>query len=395
MAKLDGILFVIDTLQTGGAEHVFLNLAIGLQAGKKYHPVVACLKEAGPVAKKFEEAGIPVVADLLRDRYDVKVILRLLDLIRKYNIKIVVAVGSGGNRMFWATIAAKLAGVKMVVWSHTYSQPDHPEFEQVNHLLYPLVDRFVALGERHRRCLAWRDKVPEGRITVIPNGIVLDRFDYPLWRDRARAVLGLADESIFAVGIIANLRPSKRHDIFIESARKVVEENRNVHFFIIGDGPQQSQVRSWASQSGLLGRYLSLLGHRDDVATLMPGLDLVCLCSEWQECLSLTALQAAAAKVPTLTTFIGSMDELIENNRTGFFYQPLSPDAMAKRIVELAKNESLRRNVAEAVYRLAEEKFTVERMTADFAGLFDHLLTTEIRGRGVLGILRSVLPSGR
>jgi glycosyltransferase involved in cell wall biosynthesis len=127
----------------------------------------------------------------------------------------------------------------------------------------------------------------------------------------------------------------------------------------------------------------------------MPGLDLVCLCSEWQECLSLTALQAAAANVPTLTTFIGSMDELIENNRTGFFYQPLSPDAMAKRIVELAKNEPLRREVARAVYTLAEKKFTVERMTADFVNLFDHLFDTDIHRTGVLGILSRILPSDR
>jgi glycosyltransferase involved in cell wall biosynthesis len=347
------------------------------------------------VAAKFVEAGIPVHASLLRDRYDAKVVLRLIGLIRQYGVKVVVAVGSGGNRMFWAALAAKLAGVRMVVWSHTYSQPGHAEFEPVNQVLYPLVDRFIALGRRHRACLAWRDKVPEGRIRVIPNGIVPNRYDYPLWRDRARAILGLADESIFAVGMVANLRLSKRHDIFVEAAKKVVEQNRHVHFFIIGDGPEQSRVRNWATQSGLLGPYMSLLGHREDIQTLMPGLDLVCLCSEWQECLSLTALQAAAAKVPTLSNFIGSMDELICDDQTGFFYSPLSPDRMAERILTLAADESSRRRVAEAVYELVERHFTVQRMTADFTRLFDELLTSNIPFTGRLGILSRILPSSR
>jgi glycosyltransferase involved in cell wall biosynthesis len=386
-------MFVIDTLLPGGAEHVLLNLVQGLREMGNYRPVIASLYQPGPLAEKFEKAGVPVHANLSENRYDVQVVPRLMKLIRKERVRIVVAVGSGGNRMFWAALAGKLAGVKVVVWSHTYSQPGHLEFEQFNRVLYPLVDRFVALGRRHAACMAWRDKVPEGRIVCIPNGIVLGRYDYSRWRDRARAVLGLADESIFALGLIANLRPGKRHDIFIEAAKKVVQRNRNVHFFIIGNGPNQANVRKWATQSGLLGAYLSMLGHREDVPTLLPGLDMVCICSEWQECLSLTALQAAAASVPVLSNFVGSMDELITDNQTGFFYKPLSPDALAERILELAANEPLRRQVAENVYGRVERDFTRDRMVADFTRLFDDLLTTNIRFTGELGILSRMLSS--
>ncbi|NLE30189.1 MAG: glycosyltransferase [Phycisphaerae bacterium] len=388
-----GIMFIIHSLWPGGMENVLLSLVQKLRSLGRYKPMVVCLGEAGPMAEKFRNEGIDVHAQVLNHTFDFNVLPRLLRLIRKNAVRIIVPVGSGGNRMFWGTLAAKAAGIKVAVWSHTYSQPGHPEFEQSNRVLYPLVDRFIALGHRHRECLAWRDGVPAGRIVCIPNGIEPERYDSDRWRDRARAILGLADENVFAVGMIANLRPSKRHDIFIQAAQKVVQQNRKVHFFIIGDGPTRDRVRARASGSALLGPYLSLLGHRDDIEKLLPGLDLVSIVSEWQECLSIVALQAMAAKVPVMSNFIGSMDEIITDNQTGFFYPSLDPDTLAKRILEIIPNTELRKQTALAGSDRVRKKFTVDRMTEQFTQLFDEMLAMDLRQTHQIGFLRRILSS--
>jgi glycosyltransferase involved in cell wall biosynthesis len=389
--KQPGILFLIHSLWSGGMENILLSLVRGLNADRRYRPIVACLDVAGPLAEKFRSEGIPVFFDLLGHKYDFQVIPRLTCLIKDHDIRIVVPVGSGGNRMFWGTLVAKLAGVKVAVWSHTYSQPGHPEFELINRVLYPLVDRFIALGRRHRECLAWRDRVPAGKIVCIPNGVEPEVNGSDRWRDRARAILGLADENIFAIGMIANLRPSKRHDLFIEAAQKIVTQNRKVHFFIIGDGPTRDRVRARASGSGLMGQYLSLLGHRDDIPQILPGLDMVCICSQWQECLSVVALQAMASKVPVLSNFIGSMDEIITDNQTGFFYPSLDSTVLANRILELIPDVDLRRQIAETAYDLVHKNFTTEKMVRGFIDLFDKMLAMNIRQTGEIGILSRLL----
>ena len=387
MERSTGILFVTNTLHPGGTEQVLLNLVQGLVQTGRFRPIVACLKAPGPWAENFQRLGAPVHANLLSDRYDVRVVPRLVRLMKRNNVRIVVSVGSGGDRMFWSALAAKIAGAKTVVWSHTFSQPEHPEFELANRVIYPLVDRFVALGSRHQACLAWRDKIPYGKITIIPNGIEVGPDGYPQWRDRARAVLGLADENIVAVAMIANLRPSKRHDLFIEAARLVVRQFRDIHFFIIGDGPLRTSVRDWAQRSELLGSYLSLLGHREDVPQLLPGLDLVCLCSEYQECQSMVALQAMAAGIPVISNHIGSMDEAITDNRTGFFYHPLSPAALAEKILHVAPNAPLRQQIADASRRQVGQKFTQDRLVRDFTHLFENLLADPTRFNGRLAEL--------
>ncbi len=390
MAESTGIMFVIDELRPGGAEHVLLELAQSLRNDGKYRPIVACLKLAGPLAEQFEWAGIKIYQRLLRDRYDGLVIYRLMRIISEENIKIIVAVGSGGNRMFWATIVGKLAGIKFVVWSHTYSQPNHPEFETVNRVLFPLVDRIVALGTRHKECLAWRDKAPAGKISIIQNGINIKKFDHPQWRDKARAKLGLADENIVAIAMIANLRESKRHDIFIEAARKIVERNRNVHFFIIGDGPNRKRVRQLVERSELQGQFLSLIGHRNDIAELLPGLDIVCICSEYQECLSLVAIQAMVSGVLVVSNVIGSMDELIEDNRTGFFYHPLSSQALADKLLYVMDNPQLKEQIVANAKDRVKQNFTADVMTKKFISLFDSLLASGYKSTEILAEVKRI-----
>ncbi len=390
MTKRNGILFVINNLASGGAEHLLFDLTAGLKAEGKYRPIVACLQLAGPESEKFENQGIKVCQRLLRDKYDLTVIPRLMRVIIQHKIRIVVPVGSGGDRMFWSTLSAKLAGAKVAVWSHTYSQPGHPEFELANRALYPLVDKFIALGSRHKNCLTWRDKVPEGKITVIRNGIDVKKFANRQWRDRARAILGLADEHIIAIAIIANLRQSKRHDIFIEAAKKIVRHVRNVHFFIIGDGPNRINVNKWAKESELQGQFLSMLGHRDDLPHILPGLDIDCLCSEYQECLSLSAIQAMAAGVPVISNFIGSMDEIITNNETGFFYQPLSSDALANKILEIIDKPPLRAEVAESAFRMVRDKFDTTNMVSEFCSLFGKMTETRFVPTGTKAIMRKI-----
>lgn len=370
-----GILFVTNTLTTGGAEHVLIDLARRLARHERYRPVIACLKDRGPLADTLADDRIPIYDGLLTDKYDVKAIARLYHCIRAERVRIVVPVGSGGDRMFWSTPAAKVAGTKVVLWSHIYTQPNHPSFETLNRVLYPFVDQFVALGQRHRQSMAWLDKVPLGRITVINNGIDVDTFDHPEWRDRARAILGLADEHITAIGMIANLRDDKRHDLFIDAAKQVVQHRRDVHFLIIGDGPCRAAILRWAQQGDLLGQYLSLLGRRDDIAQILPGLDVLALCSEYHECLSLAALQAMAAHVPVVSSVIGSMDEAITDDETGFFFQPLTADAFARRLLAVIENPACRRDVAQNAYGRVKARFTAETMTHHFTTLFDKLLT--------------------
>ncbi len=373
------LLLVTNRLVTGGAEQMLVALARALDR-RRVMPVVACLKEPGPLAAELEREGVPVHAHLLRHKADVFVIDRLMRLFRQERIDAVCAVGSGGDRMFWSTLAARRAGRPCIVWSHIHPCPGHPGFERPNRALYRQVDRFVALGRRHREALVRREHLPAGRVEVIRNGIDVEAFDCPNRRSEARRRLGLVDGGSsddggallnggpVAVGIVANLRPDKRHDVFIEAARRLAKPFSQAVFYVIGGGPEERAVRRWADGSRL-GDRLRLLGERDDVDVLMQGLDVVCLCSEWQECLSIVMLEAMAAGRAFVAPAVGSLDEALIDGETGRFVRPGDPVSLERVLAELLADPAQRLSLGQQARAKVRAEFRAEHMARRFEDL--------------------------
>lgn len=274
--------------------------------------------------------------------------------------------------MFWATLAARRAGVPVVVWSHWCPTADEQRFERTNRALYRKVNRFVALGRRHRDALVRWENVPAGRIEVIRNGIDASRFEFRDRRRDARARLGIGEGEI-GIGLIANLRIEKRHDVFIEAARRVAGRHPSARFFIIGDGPHRDYVRASALRSGPMGEVLQFLGARDDIPLLLAGLDVCCLCSEL-ECFSLTMLEAAAAGCAFVGPDSGSMDEFLADGQTGLLTRPADVDSLVVAIERLIDDPNLRIRLASAGHERVRSDFGIERTARAFAELVRRLV---------------------
>jgi len=379
------LLLVTNRLVTGGSEQMLITLARSLDR-RRVVPVVACLKQGGPLVGRLSEAGIAVHADLLRHKADVLVIDRLVRLFRRERIDVVCAVGSGGDRMFWSALAARYAGRACVVWSHVYPSPDHPGFEWANRALYRYVDRFVALGARHRRALIRMENAPAGRVQVIRNGIDVEPFDRPNLRPEARRRLDIGGEAKVAIGMVANLRPDKRHDVFIEAAGRLAKRYPQVVFYLIGGGPEEQTVQRLANRSGLGRDRLRLMGERNDMDVLMQGLDIVCLCSEWQECLSIVMLEAMAAGRAFVGPAIGSLDEALIDGETGRFVRPADPTSLARVLAELIGNPDQR----SALGARARAKVLGEFRAKQMARAFEELtLSLSRRSGGALRVTRA------
>jgi len=360
------VLFVTTDLEPGGAELMLASLVRRLPRFG-ITPYIACLKSGGGLVKRCREEGTPVVEGLLRHKADVAVIARIRRLLAEHRVDAIVAAQSGGDRMFWATAAGRLSRVPVVVWSHWLPRPGEGHFERANRALYRFVDVFVAQGERHRQALIRHAFVPAGRIAVVHNGIELERFTCDEGREAARRRLGLSESEV-AVALIANLRPEKRHDVFLAAAKRVSEANPRVRFFLVGDGPHGAAVRQAAAEAGLSSGVLRLLGRQDDVATLLPGFDVSCLCSE-VECFPVTMLEAAAAGVAFIGPDVGCVSEFLTHLQTGWVIRPADVPSLTDAIVGLAGDAHLRRQLAATARDRAAREFGLDQTAAAFAGL--------------------------
>ena len=101
-------LFVITSMPVGGAETLLVNL---LRKFRSTHivPSVACLKELGPLGQEIA-SEFPITSHWLKSKYDLRVLPRLANHIRKERIDAIISVGAG-DKMFWGRLAGKCAGV--------------------------------------------------------------------------------------------------------------------------------------------------------------------------------------------------------------------------------------------------------------------------------------------
>lgn len=341
----------------------------------RVRPVVICFREAGIWGRPLTEARIPLHENLLRHKYDIAVVGRLRRLILGNRPACIMAVGSGGDRMFWSTLAGRATEAPVIVWSHLFPTAGEPEFEWINRRVYRWVDAFVALGRRHAAALAAAADVPSRRIHVIHNGIDVDQVHQPDQRERARHLLNLGSGHV-AIGLVANLRPIKQVDLFIDAAARVGVVRPETRFFVVGEGALRSELEARIARLGRLGANIRLLGAREDVPLLLQAFDVVCLTSR-RECLSVAMLEAMAAGKPFVAPRVGSLDEALIDGETGRFYEPQNAEGLTAVLTELVDSPDERQRLGRSAQAKVRAEFRLEQMARAFEDLMERL--TEAR----------------
>ena len=360
-------MFVITSMPVGGAETLLVNMLDRFDRSR-IQPEVVCLKEPGPLGEAIADRHI-VHSGLLKQKWDISVLRRLSKLMRDRRVDAVVTVGAG-DKMFWGRLAAKTAGVPVICSAlHSTGWPDG--IGRLNRMLTPLTDGFIAVAEHHGVHLSKYEGFPEEKVHIIRNGVDCERFK-PSETAHAKLchVLNVPTSSLL-VGIVAALRPEKNHAMFVNVAKAVCDHRDDVHFVIIGDGPERTSIESQISSLGM-DEHIHLLGTQHDTPCLVAGLDLFLLCSH-NEASPVSILEALACQVPVISTRVGSVAESVVDDETGYLVEPGDGDAMAQRTLRLLETEGLRQRLGRAGRERVLQTGSLEAMVEGYTQLIEQL----------------------
>jgi hypothetical protein len=81
-----------------------------------------------------------------------------------------------------------------------------------------------------------------------------------------------------------------------------------------------------------------------------------------------------ASGLPVVATAVGGNAELIEAGRTGVLVPAAAPDALAAALLALWRDRDRARQLGESARVAAVERFSLERMVADYTALYERLL---------------------
>ncbi|MEM0926706.1 MAG: glycosyltransferase [Planctomycetota bacterium] len=328
--------FIITSMPVGGAETLLVNLLHRINPDVVRAEVI-CLKEPGPLGETLANE-FPVHSRLIRGKWDVGVVARLAKLMRSRRTDAVVTIGAG-DKMFWGRLAAFIARVPVIASAlHSTGWPDG--VGRLNRLLTPITDAFIAVADSHGRFLRDFERFPASKIRVIRNGVDCDRFQpNDDARLQVRRELGLSADSL-VVGIVAALRHEKNHQLLVRVAADLRKEFKQLHWLVIGEGPERTSIESLAKQLGVTDR-VHLLGTRHDTERLVAALDVFTLCS-LNEASPVSILEALACGVPVAASKVGSVPETVIEGETGWLFDSGDQQQMGESIASLLRDPKMR-----------------------------------------------------
>jgi glycosyltransferase involved in cell wall biosynthesis len=272
------------------------------------------------------------------------------------------------NDGWLAGLAARFTAARLIRSRHI--EVDYPNLFSSGFAFRSLPHHVITTSQRIADRLVAELGVPSDRVTCIATGVDLARFDQNL-AGGLRNELGLASD-VALVGMISVLRSWKGHATFLDAAKLLLAEKRNVHFIIAGDGPARDEWTQFIKQEPWNG-CVTLLGHRTDVPNILASLNVLVLPSYAHEGIPQIILQAQAMARPVVATTIGGIPEVVEDNVNGLLVPPRAADALAEKIRAILADPALANRLGQTARAHIEKSCTLDAMGARLLDLYDKL----------------------
>ncbi len=138
------------------------------------------------------------------------------------------------------------------------------------------------------------------------------------------------------------LSKEKGVDYLINAMRIVKRDVPEAKLLIAGDGRERAKLEHLVKELKLEDsvRFLGWLS-KEQLKKLYEDVDFIVLPSIWQEPFGLTGLEAMSYGRPAIAFDVGGISEYVDNGQNGFLVKVLETKTLARKIIELLKNEDL------------------------------------------------------
>ena len=209
-------------------------------------------------------------------------------------------------------------------------------------------DRVVTLAEVMVTELVDRG-VPADKITVVPNGVDVDRFS-PVARDSGLAARLAIGQGQVVLGYVSNLTGYEGVRFLIQAIADLLQRGHDVKGLIVGDGAERERLIEHAVSLGIADRvvFTGRVPHEEvhryyglvDIFVVPRTSDRVC-----QLVTPLKPFEAMAAARAVVVSRVAALEEIVQEGITGLTFT-------ADDAADLA-------NVAESLVQDAEQRHTL------------------------------------
>jgi glycosyltransferase involved in cell wall biosynthesis len=302
--------------------------------------------------------------------FDPLLIMQARRLILEHDINVVQTHGYKSNTIgFFLQL---LYGLPWIGFAHGYIDDNWRNrlYNRIDRLVLRRADRVVGVSESMEALLT-RHGVAAHKIRVIHNAVEPGDTVLTTSAQETRRRHGLTQNQR-VIGVIGRLSSEKGQMIFLRAMEKTARSVPHVKALIIGDGQDRSMLEEFCREKGL-SDHVTFLGHQEKIDEYYQILDLLVVPS-LSEGLPNAVLEAMSYGVPVLATAVGGVPEVIQDGN-GMMVPPNDPGALAESMIELLKQDALRRSMGLKGKQSLHPRFTPEKRVQRIVGLYEELLS--------------------
>ncbi|MBI2844755.1 MAG: glycosyltransferase [Armatimonadetes bacterium] len=344
------VLHLIGSLHIGGAEQQLVSLA-PLFDSSRFRTMVCTMMPGGMLEKQLSTAPkVEIVSLNFRLRSAPLALWRLYRLLKRRKVDVL------HMHMYGAALYGRIAGVAasvpvMITTDHGKGLWKKRRQIAFDRFAVRFTDLRIAVSRDIAGILQDRERAPEGKLLVLPNGVDVERFAHdPSARLELRAEWNVP-EGAFLIGTLARLVEAKALHILIEAAAAAARTNPRVRLVIVGDGPLKEELNRRAKELNA-EELVIFAGPRSDIPRVLSAIDVFAL-SSIREGLPVSLLEAMAAGKPITATKVGGIPETVRDRQEALLVEPNRPDELAAAILELSANPELAKELGLRAQRRA------------------------------------------
>jgi glycosyltransferase involved in cell wall biosynthesis len=374
------VLYLIDTLEVGGAETSILEIASRL---KMWDPVVVYIYSGNALQEKFENVGIKVYALNINAKFGfLKATKELSEIISKEQPNIIHAT------LFKAELLSRIVGKKFnipIINSFVNDSYARERYEFLNIKqrfilnVYKFVDRitskrvtqFMSITKAIIVGNAKSLNIDPRKVKVIYRGRNIQALRNNVIKSELKELENnYGDGPIILT--VSRLLIRKGYLESIQAMKRVVNSNPEVKYLIAGEGHDRRHFEKLIIQLNL-ERNVFLLGNRNDISSLLAFSDIFLFPSHY-EGQGGALVEAMILGKPIISSKIPVIEESVKNKYSALLFEPMNIQDMCSKILWAISNKEVMKAYGENAKMVAEMRFDIQKVALQHEKMYDEVL---------------------
>ncbi len=275
------------------------------------------------------------------------------------------------------TYQAVKTGIPTIVteWENIPFNFEEPPYTKIKKFNRENVKYFIAITEKAKKALIL-EGVDSNRITVIPAGIDCETFKPAEKNLQLIEKFGLSKDTT-KILFVGRFVPEKGIFDLLNAFSMLLKKTQNLELLVVGSGTAKMKFEIGRLTTDLkIGNKVKFLGSikYSDMPQIHNLADIFCLSSvetkSWAEQFGYSLVEAMACGKPAVSTWTGSIPEIVKHKKTGILVKPSDPVGLQSALEELLLDKAEREKFGADAREWVLERFEADKVASQIADIY-------------------------